>query len=89
MNVSVNEAKRMIQGKGLVVKDVSAGSSYGYDYAIFRTETITEPVFDTRAVGEPLAQTTMVYEPDTINKKGQPGSYRPMFNLDEVKALYS
>lgn len=87
MNITIQEAKRMIKGHNLVVKDVSGTGNFGYTFAIFRTETVTEPIYYTRAIGEALAVSTTVYEADTVNKKGDNGAYRAMFNRDEVQVI--
>jgi len=87
--ISINEAKRMIKGSNLIVKDVSGSGSYGYKFAIFRGETITEPIVDTRAVGEPLVGSISIYEPETRNKAGGMGAFRTVFNRQDVERLVS
>jgi hypothetical protein len=85
--ITVNETKRLVRDSGYIVKDTSGSTSYGYSFAIFKTEQVIEPIVYTRAVGEPLATSHNVYEPETINKAGSKGAIRAVFNRSDVEAL--
>lgn len=89
MYLSVNEVKHLAKKNGYIVKDISGASSFGYVFGIFKAETVTEPFLDTRAVGEVLVESESVYEPDTVNKAGQKGAFRTVFNRSAVEALFN
>lgn len=87
MHLTIKEVKQLVRGHNLIVKDVSGDNSYGYDFAIFRSEVVESPVTYTRAVGKPLAASTSIYEADTINKISRRGAFRTVFNRADVEAL--
>lgn len=84
--ISVGQAKNMIRNHNLTIKDTSGIRSYGYEFSIFRTEQVDTPPF-TRATGEPLLASVTVYEPETVNKLGNRGAIRQVFDSSAIEAL--
>ncbi len=86
--MTISDARRYAKIHGYIVKDVSGYGCYGYDFAIFKCEVVEGPFRYFRAVGEPVAVSARVWEPHTINKAGASGSYRNVFNRDDLEALH-
>jgi hypothetical protein len=84
--ITINEAKRMIRKHNLIIKDTSGSNSYGYSFAIFRRETVEEPVYYQMAVGDPLSQSETVYI-NARNKKGGMGAYAPRFRRSQIEKI--
>lgn len=70
----------------LTVKDVSSDNSYGYDYAIVR-ETWNDEYGYWQDEDGVLAESITVYDAGAKNKRGEMGSYRAVFNREDVNRL--
>ena len=85
--MTIQEAKRFLRKRDFIVKDVSGSNSFGYDFAIYKSEIVTEPIVYTCRVGDAIVKSFSVYEPETINRIGRKGAVRVVFNRADVEAL--
>jgi len=87
MFISIDDTKNLIRKYGLMVKDNSGASPFGYKFAIYNTRP--SEFGGVVSDGSPLLQSQTVHMPDVVNKWGRKGAYVQMFNRADVEAVIS